>query len=58
MAQLWDLADSGADADAVLDALLAGGLSSLDHFALVAQGDESTRSSFAVPQRGRLLRLR
>jgi hypothetical protein len=43
VAQLWDLADSGADLDAVLDALLAGGLSSLDHFALVAHGDDTTR---------------
>lgn len=43
VAQLWDLADAGADADAVLDALVAGGLSSLDHFALVAHGDETTR---------------
>ncbi|KQV71677.1 hypothetical protein ASC64_21175 [Nocardioides sp. Root122] len=43
VAGLWDLADSGGTADAVLDALLAGGLSSLDHFALVARGDDSTR---------------
>lgn len=43
VAELWDLVDSGAEADAVLDALLAGGLSSLDHFALVAQDEESTR---------------
>ena len=43
VAGLWDLADSGADADALLDALLAGGLSSLDHFALVAHSDDSTR---------------
>jgi hypothetical protein len=43
VAGLWDLADSGAGADAVLDALLAGGLSSLDHFALVAHDDDSTR---------------
>jgi hypothetical protein len=43
VARLWDLADSGGDADAVLDALLADGLSSLDHFALVAHGDDSTR---------------
>lgn len=43
VAELWDLADAGADADAVLDALLAGGLSSLDHFALVAHSDETTR---------------
>ena len=43
VAGLWDLADAGADADAVLDALLAGGLSSLDHFALVAHSDEHTR---------------
>jgi hypothetical protein len=43
VATLWDLADSGAAADALLDALLAGGLSSLDHFALVAHDDDSTR---------------
>ena len=43
VAALWDLADSGADPDAVLDALLAGGLSSLDHFALVAHDDDATR---------------
>lgn len=42
VAGLWDLADSGAAADALLDALLAGGLSSLDHFALVAHDDDST----------------
>ncbi|MBD3944532.1 FHA domain-containing protein [Nocardioides ganghwensis] len=43
VATLWDLADSGASADALLDALLADGLSSLDHFALVAHGDDRTR---------------
>ena len=43
VAPLWDLADSGAAADALLDALLVGGLSSLDHFALVAHDDDSTR---------------
>jgi hypothetical protein len=43
VAALWDLADAGATADAVLDALLAGGLSTLDHVALVAHGDDSTR---------------
>ena len=43
VAGLWDLADSGADTDAVLDALLAGGLSSLDDFALVAAADDVTR---------------
>ncbi|HEU4337151.1 MAG TPA: FHA domain-containing protein [Nocardioides sp.] len=43
VAALWDLADSGAAADALLDALLAGGLSSLDHFALVAHDDDATR---------------
>ena len=43
VATLWDLADSGAAADALLDALLAGGLSSLDHFALVSHDDDSTR---------------
>ncbi|MFC7727647.1 FHA domain-containing protein [Nocardioides sp. GCM10028917] len=42
VAALWDLADSGAAADTLLDALLAGGLSSLDHFALVAHDDDST----------------
>ncbi|CAM3909691.1 FHA domain-containing protein [Nocardioides zeicaulis] len=43
VAALWELADGGADADTLLDALLAGGLSSLDHFALVAQSGETTR---------------
>lgn len=43
VAALWDLADSGAGAEDLLDALLAGGLSSLDHFALVAHDDDSTR---------------
>ncbi|SEC44354.1 hypothetical protein SAMN04489844_2306 [Nocardioides exalbidus] len=43
VAAIWDLADSGSGADAVLDALLAGGLSSLDHVALVAHGDDATR---------------
>jgi hypothetical protein len=43
VATLWGLADSGAGADELLDAVLADGLSSLDHFALVAHGDDSTR---------------
>jgi hypothetical protein len=43
VAGLWDLADSGAGADAILDALLADGLSTLDHFALVAHDDDRTR---------------
>ncbi|MBL0748938.1 FHA domain-containing protein [Nocardioides baculatus] len=43
VAALWDLADAGATADAVLDALVSGGLSTLDHVALVAHGDDSTR---------------
>ena len=43
VASLWDLADAGATAEAVLDALLAGGLSTLDHVALVAHGDDTTR---------------
>jgi len=43
VASLWDLADAGAGADELLDALLAEGLSSLDHFALVAHSDDSTR---------------
>ncbi|WP_210650159.1 FHA domain-containing protein [Nocardioides sp. SYSU D00065] len=43
VAALWDLVDAGAGPDAALDALLAGGLSSLEHFALVAHGDDATR---------------
>jgi hypothetical protein len=43
VAGLWELADSGAGAEAMLDALLADGLSTLDHFALVAHSDDSTR---------------
>ncbi|WP_168218476.1 FHA domain-containing protein [Nocardioides eburneiflavus] len=43
VAGLWDLADSGAGADAILDALLADGLSTLDHFALVAHDDDRIR---------------
>ncbi|GAB3024254.1 hypothetical protein GCM10011376_09640 [Nocardioides flavus (ex Wang et al. 2016)] len=43
VAGLWDLADAGAGADALLDAVLTDGLSSLDHFALVAHGDDGTR---------------
>lgn len=43
VAALWDLADSGAGAEALLDALLAGGLSSLEDFALVAHDDDPTR---------------
>lgn len=43
VAGLWDLADSGASADALLDALLAHGLSSLEHFALVAHDDAAAR---------------
>lgn len=43
VAGLWDLADAGAGADALLDALLAGGLSELEHFALVAHGDDAAR---------------
>ena len=43
VAALWDLADAGANADALLDALLSGGLSSLDHVALVAHDDDATR---------------
>ena len=43
VAVLWDLVDAGPDVDGVLDALLAGGLSSLDHFALVAHHDDATR---------------
>lgn len=43
VAGLWDLADAGAGADALLDALLADGLSTLDHFALVAHDEDSAR---------------
>ena len=41
VAPLWELADSGASADALLDALLAGGLAALPSFAFV--GDERRR---------------
>jgi hypothetical protein len=43
VAGLWNLADAGATADAVLDALLAGGLSELEHFALVGRAEGATR---------------
>ncbi len=41
VAGLWDLADTGASFDAVLDGLLAGGLSTLSGFALVGHGDRT-----------------
>ena len=43
VAALWELADSGASSDAMLDALLAGGLSQLPSFAFVGSGDDHTR---------------
>lgn len=43
VAALWELADSGATADAMLDALLADGLSGLPSFALVGSSDDATR---------------
>ncbi|MCY7400614.1 MAG: FHA domain-containing protein [Nocardioides sp.] len=43
VAALWELADSGASSDAMLDALLAGGLSQLPSFAFVGTGDDHTR---------------
>ena len=42
-ATLWPLVDAGADADEVLDALVAGGLRSLDGFALVSEHGSRTR---------------
>jgi hypothetical protein len=43
VAGLWEAVDAGATADAALDALLAGGLSGLHHFALVARRGGATR---------------
>lgn len=43
VAGLWELADGGAGADELLDALLGGGLSTLDHFVLLAHDEASTR---------------
>ena len=43
VAVVWGLTDAGATADAVLDAVLAGGLAALDHVALVAHDDDATR---------------
>ena len=40
---LWALIDDGAGFDTVLDALLAGGLSTLPGFVLLATADEATR---------------
>lgn len=41
VAGLWDLADSGATFEAMVDGLLAHGLSSLSGFALVGHGDRT-----------------
>jgi hypothetical protein len=41
-ARAWSLVDAGADADEVLDAMLAGGLSSLPGLALVSEHDDAT----------------
>ncbi|HXH78911.1 FHA domain-containing protein [Nocardioides sp.] len=41
VAELWDIADRGGSFDAVLDGLLAGGLSSLEGFALVGHGERT-----------------
>ncbi len=43
VAPLWKLADSGASADAILDALLAGGLAAMPSFAFVGVSDDVTR---------------
>lgn len=43
VAALWELADSGASADALLDALLTGGLAALPSFAFVGASDDVTR---------------
>ena len=43
VAALWELADSGASSDTMLDALLIGGLLQLRSFAFVGTGDDHTR---------------
>lgn len=43
VAGLWELADSGATADELLDAVLAGGLRSLTDLVLVAHGAHTAR---------------
>ena len=43
VATLWELADSGADAEALLDVVLAGGLSGLSDLALISRVDGTTR---------------
>ncbi len=43
VAALWELADSGASADAMLDALVAGGLSQLSSFAFVGWSEDVVR---------------
>ena len=43
VAALWELADSGASADALLDALLAGGLAALPSFVFIGVSDDVTR---------------
>ncbi|WP_370289760.1 hypothetical protein [Nocardioides sp.] len=52
-ARLWALVDADADVDAVLDALLAAGLSGLADFALLGLGDADVR----VLVRGERLRV-
>ncbi len=43
VAALWELADAGASADTLIDALLAGGLSGLSDFALLDDDDSGVR---------------
>ena len=43
VAGVWELADAGADADELLDAILAPGVRNLDDLALVATSGESVR---------------
>ena len=43
VATLWELADGGAGFDELLDALIASGLRGLPAFALMSNGDDTTR---------------
>lgn len=54
VAALWELADSGADFDELLDALLSTGLRTLPAFALVTNGDDPARVLVRGEVRARL----
>jgi hypothetical protein len=51
VAALWELVDRGAEADEVLDALIAGGLRALPAFVLVADGGDKVRVLLRGPAR-------